>query len=95
MKDPDDIPVNTPGALTFSFPGFYQARTFYSPDHASFTAGESDLRTTLLWEPEILEMNGRGIQFYTGDRPGRYTVWMEGITEGGIPFRGKTSFEVR
>ncbi|MTB50277.1 hypothetical protein [Lewinella sp. W8] len=95
MKDPNNISIKTPGVLAFSHPGFYQSRTFFSPDYASFSSDQADVRTTLHWDPEFTLKEKGQLRFYTGDRPGQYTVWVEGITTTGIPFTGKTVFNVR
>ncbi|MTB50276.1 hypothetical protein [Lewinella sp. W8] len=94
-KRPENIKRPNPGIKTLTHPGFYRARTFFSPDYATFTSEDADYRTTLYWEPELNPEAQAEVEFYTGDRPGRYTVWVEGITAAGLPFTGRTSFVIR
>ena len=96
-KDPSKIKKPTPGVLHFAHPGYYQARTFYSPSYPNTKekASDPDFRTTLLWNP-MIETRGETIDFscYSGDLPGEYVVWVEGISEKGVPFVGSKVFKV-
>jgi hypothetical protein len=55
-----------------------------------------DMRNTLYWNPEVtlFEGNRGNIEFYTGDVPGNYEVWIRGYTALGGYFQKKWSFQV-
>lgn len=62
------------GTLSFTHPGYYQARTFFSPTYSqSPRIDRPDLRSTQL-------------SFYTGDQTGTFTIQIEGISSDGLPF---------
>lgn len=88
-KNPGEKKIKTPGIITLSHPGYYQAREFYSPAYTSAisTTEKQDFRTTLFWDPKV-SMDGVPVErtFFTGDRPGFYRIVVEGITAGGVPF---------
>ena len=85
------------GMQQIQHPGFYQAKTFYSPSYElGLTVNkDADNRSTLYWHPSIsTTKTAEKFRFYTGDIPGNYLIWVEGITESGIPFTANTSFVV-
>jgi hypothetical protein len=74
-----------------SVSGFSHPREFYSPDYgiSSELNRKPDLRSTLYWAP-AKAANDQGIiriQFWTGDRTGRWTMSVEGIDEYGATVR--------
>jgi hypothetical protein len=79
--------------------GYSASRIFYSPQHLSDSdsAFEPDLRSTLLWQPDIiLEGNKKTIlNYYNGDNSSFVRLNAEGITVTGIPVTGKAEYEVR
>lgn len=89
----------TIGVNRMEYPGFYQAKEFYSPryDQPDNRHSLEDKRTTLFWEPMMLtDAAGRGgVLFYTGDVASRYRVVVEGITADGYPGTATTTFEVK
>jgi hypothetical protein len=89
----------TIGVNQVKYPGFYQAREFYSPQYDVKDNRHSleDKRTTLFWEPMMMtDPEGRAaIAFYTGDVASRYRVVIEGITADGYPGTATTTFEVK
>lgn len=86
------------GVLSFIYPGTYKAKSFYKPKYEVDSSGskETDYRITLHWEPSILlDSKGRAIiSFYTADPSSQYKIYVEGITENGIPLKGEAFFEV-
>ena len=61
---------------------------FYSPHYPQEGSDLPDLRTTILWQPQVLFKDGQAkVSFYTADTPSAYTFLLEGITEKGEPFR--------
>lgn len=96
-KNPGERKIPTPGIITLSHPGYYQARTFFSPAYPSTGAAgdQPDLRTTLFWDP-VISTGDAPVErtFYVGDRPGVYRIVVEGITEGGVPFFYTQRFEL-
>lgn len=81
------------------YPGFYQAREFYSPryDVKDNRHSFEDKRTTLFWEPMVVtDENGRAaVAFFTADVASRYRIVVEGITPDGYPGTGTSTFEVK
>ena len=78
-------------------PGFYQAKTFYRPNYENKALSpiEKDIRSTLHWQPNIRTENQPiNFDFYTGDVPGNYLIWVEGISKDGIPFTAEKTFLV-
>lgn len=69
--------------------GVNKYKTFYAPLYASPQSDVAmpDKRTTIHWEPDLLlDREGKAhVIFYTADRPGFYTVIIEGVTDKGIP----------
>lgn len=67
-------------------------KTFYHPKYTSQNKTNSipDFRSTLYWNPNITtDQNGNAnITFYSSDKKGTYTVWVEGTdTKGGLGMR--------
>ncbi|MEI6049695.1 MAG: TonB-dependent receptor plug domain-containing protein [Bacteroidota bacterium] len=91
------IPVKY--SLNLRISGYYASRIFYSPQHSSDSnsAFDPDLRSTLLWKPDInLEGNKEVIlNYYNGDNSSLIRIIAEGITITGIPVTGKAEYEVR
>lgn len=87
------------GVNQVKYPGFYQAREFYSPNYDVKDNLHSleDKRTTLFWEPMMMtDAAGRAaVAFYTGDVASRYRVVIEGITIDGYPGTASTIFEIK
>ena len=81
------------------FQGYNASRVFYSPQHSSDSnsAYDPDLRSTLLWEPDInLEGNKEVIlKYYNGDNSSIVKIIAEGITSNGVPITGKAEYEVK
>ncbi|MBK7625978.1 MAG: TonB-dependent receptor plug domain-containing protein [Bacteroidales bacterium] len=79
--------------------GYSSSRIFYSPQHLSDSdsAFGPDLRSTLLWEPDIdLESNKKvTLNYYNGDNSSVIRAIAEGITLNGVPITGKADYEVR
>lgn len=86
-------------AANIKFKGYDAARIFYSPQHLpeSNSAFTPDLRSTLLWEPDInLEGNKDVIlNYYNGDNPSVIKIVAEGITSTGIPVTGQAEYEIK
>jgi len=92
----DRVPI---GMNQAKYPGFYQAREFYSPryDVPNDRHNLPDKRTTLFWEP-MIETDRDGtiaISFYTADVASRYRIIMEGISHDGYPGTATQTFEVK
>jgi hypothetical protein len=79
--------------------GYSTSRIFYSPQHLSDSnsAFKPDLRSTLLWEPNIyLKGNNEVIlNYYNGDNSSLIRIISEGITATGIPVTGMAEYDVR
>ena len=57
-------------------------KKFYSPRYTETNKADQtpDFRSTLLWNPNVVTTsNGEAIfSFFTADRKGTYTIWVEG-----------------
>ena len=92
----DRVPIGVNKAV---YPGFYQAREFYSPQYDTPAERHNlpDKRTTLFWEP-MVDTDGAGkvaVGFYTADVSSRYRIVVEGITPDGYPGSATAVFEVK
>ncbi|MEL6255584.1 MAG: hypothetical protein AAFR87_26505, partial [Bacteroidota bacterium] len=79
------------GVTNIEHPGFYQAREFYAPNYHIKEDGPKlpDLRSTLYWNPGIrIKEEAANLEFFVGDRAEEFLIWVEGISEDGIPFSG-------
>ncbi len=77
---------NVPGRITPRIKGFQQPRQFYSPQYTWFNQDDPipDLRSTLYWNPNIYFNEGEAkVEFFTGDKPARYQIIVEGISKNG------------
>lgn len=79
--------------------GYDDARIFYSPKHPprSYSDNEPDLRTTLLWEPNLTIQSNHDLflKYFNADNSSTIRVILEGITTTGIPISARTEYEVR
>jgi len=73
----------TPGVVHFRPMPFTWPREFYRPRYPTGdrAAKVPDLRSTVHWEPMLFtDENGKAtVSFYTADRPGSYSIRMEGM----------------
>lgn len=84
-----------PRAVAVDYESLQLQRIFYSPDYSSPARRSSripDLRTTLLWVPEV---SSGSLQFYTGDIRGKYIAVLEGLTKEGKPLTATAQFQVQ
>ena len=77
-----------PDALVLDFQGLQLQREFYSPLYDTKEKAESrlpDFRNVLYWSPAIKtdEKGESQISFYISDRPGKYVVFVQGMTSNG------------
>lgn len=89
-----------PSALLVDYEGVQLKREFYSPVYKDDDKGDTrvpDLRTTLLWIPNIDLTGGQAktIKGYTSDFTGPFRVVFCGITASGIPVQNETQFDVQ
>lgn len=89
-----------PGILSVDYEGLQLQREFFSPEYATAASLKSripDMRTTLLWKPEITtDANGKAeLNFYTSDQAGKYVIILQGINKKGQPLSASGSFEVK
>lgn len=83
--------VDRSNLSTISVSGYTRPREFYSPDYGVASTGtrRPDFRSTLYWAP-AKAANDQGVlrvEFWTGDRTGRWTLRVEGIDEYGATLR--------
>ncbi|RZK44126.1 MAG: hypothetical protein EOO90_00245 [Pedobacter sp.] len=67
-------------------------RYFYHPRYNATNkdSKQPDFRSTIYWNPNLLsDENGKGaFSFFTADKPGTYTIWIEGTdTRGNFGFK--------
>jgi hypothetical protein len=81
------------GAFMKTMPGTYlykpipyvNSTAFYRPKYIIKTNPLSDFRSTIHWEPDIItDKDGKAtVSFYSADRPGTYSIIMEGANMNG------------
>jgi hypothetical protein len=89
-----------PRLVAIDYNGLQLEREFYSPDYSTRELMEKripDFRNTLYWDPSVHTGNDgkAGVQFYSSDLPGKYTVFVQGMSEKGEFVSGTASFEVK
>jgi len=76
-----------PGVVTYSPKGYTAWREFYAPkyDDPKTNAAMPDLRSTILWKPDIITdaTGNASINFFNADGKGTYRVVVEGIDNEG------------
>ena len=83
--------------LNVNLNGYYNARTFYSPNYANPSTQSKDLRTTIFWNPG-LKTNENGevtITYYNSDNKGNIRIMADGITDKGVAVAAKTGYKVQ
>lgn len=76
----------TLGTLSFRMHGFYVGREFYSPKYDVKQSGNKpDLRSTILWLPELAtnKDGNASFDYYNSDGKGTYRIVVEGVDEKG------------
>jgi hypothetical protein len=72
---------STPGAYVYKPIPFVSPKQFYSPKYLTKDKTlVADIRSTIYWAPNIVtDKDGKAtVSFYTADKPGTYTMLMEG-----------------
>jgi hypothetical protein len=86
-------------SVNINISGYNEPRIFYSPKHHTDLESDykPDLRTTLLWEPDIKMENNKDVQlnYFNADNSSKVKIVVEGITASGIPVTAKTEYEVK
>jgi hypothetical protein len=69
-----------PGVYLHKPMSYVNTAAFYRPKYTVKTSPLSDFRSTIHWEPDIItDKDGKAIvSFYSADRPGTYSIIMEG-----------------
>jgi hypothetical protein len=83
--------------LNVNLNGYYQARTFYSPNYKTDSTANKDLRTTIFWAPSV-KTNDKGIatlSYYNGDNKTEVAVKASGISATGAAVASKTIYKVQ
>ena len=92
------------GAFMNKLPGlvynpvpFTNSAAFYRPKYASKASPLADLRSTIHWEPDILtDKEGKAtVSFYSADRPGTYSIIMEGSNMNGNVGRKMRTIQIK
>ncbi len=80
------------------FGGYYKSREFSAPRYAPETPMDMipDLRTMIHWEPLIkTDENGEAtITYFNADLPTRVSIYLEGLTDQGVPIVGAQTYSV-
>jgi hypothetical protein len=86
-----------PSFINTDITGYYEARTFYSPNYQSPEKGKPDERTTIHWAPIITtDENGKAmVTFYNADLKTTVRVDVQGLTDKGIPLVGEIKYNVK
>lgn len=87
----------TPGLINFNPKGLSVVREFYSPKYDVKPDSRPDLRTTVFWEPQMVnDANGKAkISYFNTDVPGVYRIVVEGIDVNGNLARKVLNYEVK
>lgn len=94
----EEAPVPAQGIIQYTPKGFSAVRQFYSPeyDKAGLTSNKPDVSSTLYWNPEIVQKDGKiEFEFSAGYRPGLYRMVIEGIDKNGRPGRKAYIFNIQ
>lgn len=85
-----------PGLIKGQLIGYDTARTFYSPKYDVNPSTDPDLRTTVLWEPQVISgPDGKlTLSYFNTDVPGTYRMVIEGIDGSGNLGRKVVTYEV-
>ncbi|KIA91021.1 hypothetical protein OC25_23650 [Pedobacter kyungheensis] len=83
--------------LNVNLNGYYNARTFYSPNYANPSTQSKDLRTTIFWNPGLkTNENGEAtITYYNSDNKGNIRIKADGITDKGVAVAAKAGYKVQ
>lgn len=87
-------------ALNVNYEGMQLQREFYSPRYdtdAQLRSRMPDFRNTLYWAPNVstTSKGATSLNFYTGDRKGKYIAVVQGMDANGRPVFSTCSFEVQ
>ena len=87
------------GIINFTYPGYYLAREFYSPDYdiKDEKHARPDYRRTLYWNPTLTtdEKGDISYSFFMSDEEGTFRVQVEGMTHSGLPVKRDYYFSVK
>ena len=98
MKMGTDIkPSSADGVITYRFPGYHQAREFYSPKYEASATPKSDDRKTIYWNPGVVtdEKGLSSFEYFNAGSKGTYRVVIEGIDASGNLGRQVYSYIVK
>jgi hypothetical protein len=86
-----------PSIANISPKGFNKVREFYSPKYNATPNTQSDLRSTIYWDPRIkTDAEGKtAFSFFNADAPGKYKVTVEGINAAGELGRQVYRYDVK
>ena len=89
--------VKTPGVATYRPVPFVNNAAFYKPKYTSKPNALADMRSTIHWEPDIVTDNsGKAlVSFYSADRPGTYSIIIEGSNMKGAVGRKAGSITIK
>lgn len=89
----------SPGIITYTPKGFYQARVFYAPkyDDPKTNVAIADLRSTIHWVPNLVtnKEGNASFEYYNAGSKGTYRVVVEGINDEGYLGRQVYRYEVK
>jgi hypothetical protein len=88
-----------PSAVVIEYDGLQNQREFYSPVYETNDQIESripDFRNVLFWSPEIkTDAAGKAaVSFYSSELTGKFVVYVQGLTQNGLPGNTLFSFNV-
>ncbi|MBA7545298.1 hypothetical protein ES705_37664 [subsurface metagenome] len=86
------------GQLLFDMLGYHKAREFYLPKYGSaFDHLIPDYRSCVYWNPEIKtdEQGKAEVSYFNSEKPGKYFIVVEGITQSGQIGSGERSYNIR
>lgn len=87
-----------PNSLVVEYDGLQYEREFYSPKYETIlqiARRLPDYRNVLYWSPDVEGKTANGkFSFYTSDIPGKYIVFIQGISNSGFAGFSSTYFNV-
>ncbi|MDQ4139308.1 MAG: hypothetical protein M3142_02170, partial [Bacteroidota bacterium] len=89
-----------PHTFVQEYEGLQLQREFYSPHYETVEEKQSrlpDLRNLLYWNPQISlsQAGNQKLEFYTGDKAGKYLVVIQGLSKYGLAGSTGYIFEVK
>ena len=86
-----------PSLVAIDYEGLQMQREFYVPARTGASARMPDMRTTLMWKPDLVISSGsqQNISFPASERKGNFIVVLQGLSKQGQTVYTTAAFEVK